>query len=866
MMKKKQYFRMAFMLLLAGLATTACNDDDVTADGTDNSTGTSELPDWYYTGGELGTTFVTTQTAYEQPTPAVDANSTMTTSFNRGEQLFEKPFNSNFSGTRYGLGPVYIRTSCMHCHPGYGHGKSQSEGVFRTSQTGNGYLLVVYNPETNAYVTWLSGMPQGHAVDPFKAPLDESQITLSWHEYTDQWGNEFPDGETYSLRYPEVTLPPTAVYVYNKGYDIGNYEVRLESTIGIYGTGLLDAITDDDLKAQYAQEEADGYLKNGLNTSIFANGEWTGQYSNTTQGDGTKYPYRYTYALSRGPLQDAAGANAFWNITNVTRSDRRYHYLDNAGTYALYSSQDADVQAGFRTYIEQADTDGQGTTLAVSYDPWGIGLTYAGYGLLLLSMILFFSDPHSRYRKLLHHPLLRRGAVCLAFGLAGATGVQAANAPRALPRETAEAFGRLYVYYNDRICPLQTLAKDFTVKLCGHSTYKGLTPEQVLTGWFFYYDNWKEEPCIRIRSKEVQHLLGIEGSYARLIDFVGRDGYKLGEALREGTAVTDTRGASEANEKFSLISQVATGSIWKLYPYAEAGDSSAAVKRLAWYSLTDRHPAGMPVEQTRFVRSCMNYVGEQVARRDFRRVEELVGKLRKYQVREAQGFLPSDTRIAAERCYNRLNNSRPLAMTSLTLGLLAFVAYCHCMVRKRQMPRLVTRTLAVLLGGLFLFLCFLLVLRGMVGGYLPMSNGHETMQLMAACTALLTCCLHRKLPIALSFGFLLSGLALLVSMMGEANPPITPLMPVLSSPLLSLHVMVIMAAYTLLAFLMLNGVTALTVRATRKDWREEAERLQLLGEVLLYPAVFLLATGIFVGAVWANVSWGSYWSWDPKEV
>ncbi len=520
----------------------------------------------------------------------------------------------------------------------------------------------------------------------------------------------------------------------------------------------------------------------------------------------------------------------------------------------------------YRFYQSKYDTDGQGTTLAISYDPWGIGLTYAGYGLLLLSMILFFSDPHSRFRKLLHHPLLRRGAVCLAFGLAGATGVQAANAPRALPRETAEAFGRLYVYYNDRICPLQTLAKDFTVKLCGHSTYKGLTPEQVLTGWFFYYDNWKEEPCIRIRSKEVQHLLGIEGSYARLIDFVGRDGYKLGEALREGTAVTDTRGASEANEKFSLISQVATGSIWKLYPYAETGDSSAAVKRLAWYSLTDRHPAGMPVEQTRFVRSCMNYVGEQVARRDFRRVEELVGKLRKYQVREAQGFLPSDTRIAAERCYNRLNNSRPLAMTSLTLGLLTFVAYCRCMVRRRQMPRLVTRTLAVLLGGLFLFLCFLLVLRGVVGGYLPMSNGHETMQLMAACTALLTCCLHRKLPIALSFGFLLSGLALLVSMMGEANPPITPLMPVLSSPLLSLHVMVIMAAYTLLAFLMLNGVTALTVRATRKDWREEAERLQLLGEVLLYPAVFLLATGIFVGAVWANVSWGSYWSWDPKEV
>lgn len=355
----KKHFYYTFAVLLAG-TMMACSDDDV-SDGTssDSDDDETEVPEWYYTGGELGTTFVTTQTAYEQPTPVVDADATMTDCFNRGEQLFEKPFNSNFSGTRHGLGPVYIRTSCLHCHPGYGHGQSQSDGIFRTSQTGNGYLLVVYDPSTNAYVSWLTGMPQGHSVDPFKAPVDESQITLTWHEYTDMNGNEFPDGETYSLRYPEVTIPKSAIYVANQGYDgVGDYEVRLESTIGIYGTGLLDAISDDDLKAQYTEEENDGYLQNGLNPNIFANGEWVGQYSNTTQGgDGTKYPYRFTYALSRGPLQDGPGANAFWNITNATRSDRRFHYLDNAGTYALYSSQDPDVQEGFREYIEQADPD-----------------------------------------------------------------------------------------------------------------------------------------------------------------------------------------------------------------------------------------------------------------------------------------------------------------------------------------------------------------------------------------------------------------------------------------------------------------------------------------------------------------------------
>ena len=343
------------LLLLAGFVTTSCEDDEK---GGGNNGQPEDFPEWYYTGGELGTAFVATQTAFEQPTPVVDASATMTNSFNRGEQLFEKPFNSNTSGVRHGLGPVYIRTSCLHCHPGYGHGKSQPDGAFNTISTGNGYLLVVYDPATNAYVNWLSGMPQTKAVAPFKAPLDESQITIKWHDYTDAWGNRFPDGETYALRYPEVDIPRSAIYVANNGWEIGNYEVRLESTIGIYGTGLLDAISDEDLKAEYTKQEQDGYMKNGLNPNIFANGEWVGQYANTAQGgDGTKYPFRYTYALSRGPLQDAAGANAFWNITNATRSDRRFHYLDAAGSYASISSQDPDVQAGFRDYIRSIDPE-----------------------------------------------------------------------------------------------------------------------------------------------------------------------------------------------------------------------------------------------------------------------------------------------------------------------------------------------------------------------------------------------------------------------------------------------------------------------------------------------------------------------------
>ncbi len=349
-MKKLSHSHLALPLAAIALLS-ACSDEKIT----DDPAVVTEKPQWYYAGGQLGTTELFTTNAFEQPAPAVDLQG-FYQQFKNGEALFEKPFMTNATGVRSGLGPVYIRTSCLHCHPNYGHGTRLPEGTFNTADPGNGCLLVVYNPENDAYVSWLAGMPQSHAVAPFKAPLDESQIKVKWLNATDDWGNRFDDGETYELQYPEVTMPKSAIYVANQGYQLPtDYAVKLESTIGIYGTGLLDAIEESDILAQYRQEETDGLLPNGLNPAFYSAGKWVSMYSNSLQGDGTGYVRRFTYALSRGPLQDAAGANAIWNITNVTRSDRRYHYLDGAGTYAEYSAKDPEVQAGFDEYLERID-------------------------------------------------------------------------------------------------------------------------------------------------------------------------------------------------------------------------------------------------------------------------------------------------------------------------------------------------------------------------------------------------------------------------------------------------------------------------------------------------------------------------------
>lgn len=208
-------------------------------------------------------------------------------------------------------------------------------------------------------------MPQTLAYGPFKAPIDEKQIVIDWKNYTDEWGNQFPDGEPYSLIYPEVTIPESAYYVPLKAtvngqagteLTVDQVGIRLESTIGIYGTGLIDAIPDDSITAQWAHEEQaynKGYLKN-WKSAWFTGGNWTASayYKNTTQGgDGTPYVRRFTYAMSRGPLMDAAGANAIWNITNVTRSDRRFHYM--TADYATVASKDADVQAEFPAWIAE---------------------------------------------------------------------------------------------------------------------------------------------------------------------------------------------------------------------------------------------------------------------------------------------------------------------------------------------------------------------------------------------------------------------------------------------------------------------------------------------------------------------------------
>lgn len=523
----------------------------------------------------------------------------------------------------------------------------------------------------------------------------------------------------------------------------------------------------------------------------------------------------------------------------------------------------------YRFYQSGYSEDNEGSVFSVSHDPYGIGITYAGYTLLLLSTVFFFFSPQSRFRQLLKSPLLHRSltVILLLFAFSLNSNFLKANStsPKVLPREVAEHFGDLYILYNNRICPLQTFARDFAVKLYGSSSYKGLTPEEVLTGWLFYYDSWKNEPIIRIKSNEARKLLEIEGNYARLKDYISTiNEYKLEKMMnhiRSGEQVTDKRGIEEADEKFNIINLVCTGAMMKIFPCR-----NIAGKTLEWYSQSDQLPQDMDNDKWVFIRKSMSYVNEMIVMKKYNDACLLLEKIKKYQQKECDGLLPADNKFKAEKIYNQFDYSKSVAMACICIGLICFIYYCHCMASQKRTSRKAIIILNILLWIVFTYLSAAICLRGYVSNHLPLSNGFETMQFMAWCTLLLTFLLQRKFAMLLPFGFLLCGLTLMVSMLGESNPQITQLMPVLQSPLLSIHVVVIMIAYSLLAFIMLNGVTAVILHQSQKECKEQIERLQIISQIILYPAIFLLAIGIFIGAVWANVSWGRYWGWDPKEV
>ena len=534
---------------------------------------------------------------------------------------------------------------------------------------------------------------------------------------------------------------------------------------------------------------------------------------------GTEAPADYVSIATSDELQATSGH---------AEQDSSLFTLHSSLTHTI-SMNNILTHKGYRFYQSSFDEDRRGSWLSVNYDPWGTGITYAGYLLCIIAMIGLMVHPRGGFKSLLKKAtsdgrratsgpsltlprregrpcgtdfssLITRSSLLVALiALVTTAFAQGTKKLSIVPLEEAEEKVGMQVIYHDRVVPLNTLTRDFVKKLYGKDSFSGLTPEQILLSWQRHPEEWAYVPAIKIKSAELRAALGLEGKYARMVDLFEFDKittYRLKPYIQDFSAPTDIKpsplqkAAIETDEKVALVLMLQNGTL--IHPLPTDGS-----------------------------------------------VEPL-----------------SKEKLQAELLYNRISFTKILFMFNLTMGILLLVTGYKLRATSKSYLSLVARS-SLLVALTFHLTGYLL--RWYIGGRIPLSNGYETMQFLALCIMAFALFMSRRFRPAIPFGFLLSGFALLVSYLGQMNPQITPLMPVLVSPWLSLHVSVIMMSYALFAFILLNGVWALCVP-------REAERLMTYSRLMLYPALFLLTAGIFIGAVWANVSWGRYWGWDPKEV
>ena len=457
----------------------------------------------------------------------------------------------------------------------------------------------------------------------------------------------------------------------------------------------------------------------------------------------------------------------------------QFTIIDHGKQYSGKVSMNRIFRYGaMRFYQSSYDNDMLGASVSFNSDPIGIPLTYTGYALLFFSLVYMLFDPHGAYRKLLRLSHLKKGLMMMA--LLFALGSNSAEA-HVLPKESADRFGRLMVLHNSRICPLQTLAIDFTKNLYGKASYNGYTPEQVLTGWMFYADDWMQEPMLRLKGAEMRDRLQLP-EYVPVSQFFNNamGGYTLGPYVQEyygGNHDAFHSQVAAIDNKIQLIMELRSGSLLKLFPYTNKGKTT-------WFAPTDDLPNAMYREHQQFVRSICLLLGDCALASDYTQMDAVVGKMLKYQQKNGGASMPSDRRVAADRIYNRIPFATILFMLCLAMGIISFLYAIIRMCRE--------------------------------------DNG--------------------------------------------ANNVGTDADPVLNSPLLSVHVSIIMMGFAMLSFTFISGLTAILLRLVSRTAQPKMVQLQQLSLVFLYPALAALGIGIFIGAIWANVSWGEYWGWDPKEV
>lgn len=530
---------------------------------------------------------------------------------------------------------------------------------------------------------------------------------------------------------------------------------------------------------------------------------------------------------------------------------------------------------GYRFSQSSYDPDEQGTILSVNNDPAGMIVTYSGYGLLFLFIILSLLNRKSTFHTInsgFWSSALRK-KLPMAMTFFFLAGLGEIDAQKLIPdRKSSEEFGKILVQdQKGRTEPLFTLSNDILRKVSRENKLEGLDPMQVYLGIYFDFERWKDVPLIRVSNKELQGILGLSGNMASFSDIVDLDNggaYKLADLVNKsyskapGSRTRLDKEIMKVDERVNIVYMIYTGGFLKIFPQKDDPHQWSTPQQAI------KNAAGK--EDSLYFQNVIPMFAEAIRSNDRSAATAISGTIKEYQQKFAKYDLPTSRKIGAELLYYRLMIFERLFPFYAMVGIVMLISLIIMVIGGIKTDTLILKVLKWLLFAGFLFHTLGLGLRWYISGHSPMSNGYESMIFISWVTLLAGLIFSRRSDFTLSATAVLASMTLMVAHLSFMDPEITNLVPVLKSYWLTLHVSVITGSYGFLGLGAILGLITMILLSLSGDRNRDRisgtiDELTVINFKSLTIGLYLLTIGTFLGAIWANESWGRYWGWDPKE-
>ncbi|MFT6337528.1 MAG: cytochrome c-type biogenesis protein CcsB [Halioglobus sp.] len=534
---------------------------------------------------------------------------------------------------------------------------------------------------------------------------------------------------------------------------------------------------------------------------------------------------------------------------------------------------------GYRFFQSSFDQDEKGTLLSVNHDFVGTWITYIGYALLTIGMIMLFFTKNSRFYKVsqklkkMNHGHLSL-VVLMLFTQSIFSQKTIAPTTASVSESHSQLFSTVIVQdHKGRMKPMHTLSREFIRKLARKESINSLSADQIVLNMFADKHNWLTVPMIKISSNSHLHeILGTTGPLAAFKDFFQTDGeYKLEEEVRRAYGLQPIdrgqfdKDVMKIDERVNIASMIYSGRIFKIIPVPEH-------KNNEWASAHVDHKSeiGNVQQADKFFSTYKPALSQAIQNGDYSLADKMITELKSFQKEKGSQVIPSDTQLNLEILLNKLNVFSRLSLYYSILGFIfLLILFTSVFKPKAKILKYSKYIIWLVIAG-FLFHTIGLGIRWYVSERAPWSNGYESMIYIAWTTTLAGIIFTRKSLGGLAATMILAGTILLTAMLSYLDPEITPLVPVLRSYWLTIHVSLIAGSY---GFLMLGAIIGIInlllmiflTENNKKRIKEIITEMTYISELTLVGGLVMISIGTYLGGVWANESWGRYWGWDAKE-